>query len=200
MGLSCTIHRATAEDIERLLDDPDSVRAFLDPPGSGPRVRDVRPRGIFGFLLRLSPIRITEVDPTDDTPYAPPDPERVLDLGDAWHGLHFLLTGTADEGEPPADFVARGGEPLDDEGFARAFRPEAVSRLARYLESLSAEELGRRYDPRRMTALEIGPVRAWTRGRPQRDPRSWLLGCYADVRQFIGRVAAAGDGMIVDIS
>jgi hypothetical protein len=32
-----------------------------------------------------------------------------LDLDEAWHGIHFLLTGTAVEGQAPLDFLERGG-------------------------------------------------------------------------------------------
>jgi uncharacterized protein DUF1877 len=200
LGLACTFHRVTEEDIERLLAHPGAVREFLDPEGAGPRVRDVKPKGILGFLLRLTPIKITEVDPDDDSPYAPRDPDRVLDIGEGWHGLHFLLTGTAEEGNEPADFIMLGGEPLDDEGFARAFRPPYVQHLARHFEALSAAELGRRYDPRRMTELEISPERAWTREREHGEPRQWLLGCYEDLRRFVARTAAAGDGLIVHVA
>ena len=69
------------------------------------------------------------------------DPERSLDIDKAWHGLHFLFTGTADEGDEPACFIVRGGEPLDDDGYARALRPDAVAGFARFVESLSRPEL-----------------------------------------------------------
>src|SRR5829696_7547426 len=31
----------------------------------------------------------------------------------SWHGLHFLLTGTAWEGEPPLNFLLAGGREID---------------------------------------------------------------------------------------
>jgi hypothetical protein len=98
MGLTCSLHRATEADVARLLADPAAVPGFLDPDdGSAPRVREVRPRGILGWLLRLTPITISEVGPgsDDDPPYPSPDPDRSIDIEKAWHGLHFLLTGTA---------------------------------------------------------------------------------------------------------
>src|ERR1700722_3238791 len=48
-----------------------------------------------------------------------------LDVDKAWHGLHFLLTGTAWEGAPPLDFIVKGGRQIGDVdvgyGPARAF-------------------------------------------------------------------------------
>ena len=50
----------------------------------------------------------------------PPGAEHVarrpnLDLDKAWEPLHFLLTGTALEGEEPACYLARGGEELAEQ-------------------------------------------------------------------------------------
>jgi hypothetical protein len=199
MGMYCQLHRATEADVDRLLADPDAVAGFLDPPGSGPRTREVRPKGLFGFLLRLTPITISEVDPDDDTPWAPPDPDRTIDIEKGWHGLHFLLTGTADGGEEPGDFLLEGGEPLDDEGHARAFRPVQVERVAHYLASLSAEEVAGRYDPERMVELDIYPA-VWTREQEEDGSRKWLLDCFQDVRDFVARAAAARDCVIVNVS
>ena len=37
-----------------------------------------------------------------------------LDIGEAWHGLQYLLTGTAWEGQPPLDFLVPGGDEVGD--------------------------------------------------------------------------------------
>jgi hypothetical protein len=204
MGLACSLHRATEADIDRLLADPDAVAGFLDPDdGTAPRVREVRPKGLLGWLLRLTPITITEVVPESEggAPLHPPDPDRSIDIEKGWHGLHFLLTGTADEGEEPACYIVRGGEDLDDEGCSRALRPHQVRRFSEYLSSLTPAELARRYDPQRMTKLRIYPSVIWS--RPTETPNSpltWLTECFEDVRQFIAKAAASGDGVIVDIS
>ena len=199
MGMTCSFHRASDADIERVRDDPEALREFLDPDdGSSPPVREVRPKGLLGFLLRLTPITVSEVDPDwEPGPAADVDPERVLDIEKAWHGLHFLLTGTADEGDEPACFIVRGGEPLDDEGYARALGRDAVARFARFLESLSRTELAARFDAERMTELDIYPG-IWE--RHEESPVDWLLHAYDDVREFIVRAAGAGDCVIVEVA
>src|SRR5678815_1198617 len=133
MGLTCTLLRATAAEIEQIIDDPDRLASFVDKIEGPPlAVRTVRMKGVVGFLLRLLPITITEVVPLPDGAPLPeaPDPERVLDVDKAWHGLHFLSTGTADGGSAPANYHAEGGAELDDEGHARALRPRQVQALA----------------------------------------------------------------------
>jgi len=204
MGMTCSLHRAAESDVARLLADQAALAEFLDPDdGSAPRVREVRPKGILGWLLRLTPITISEVDPesAEDAPYPPPDPDRSIDIEKAWHGLHFLLTGTADEGEEPACFLLRGGEDLDDEGLVRALRPGQVRRFSAHLSAIEAGDLARRYDPERMTGLGIYPDVIWKRTVEQgQSPLEWLVACFEDVRRFVGNAAAVGDCVIITIS
>ena len=96
-------------------------------------------QGDFGWLLRLTPVRVYENDP-DAVP--PPGAENAalrpnIDLDKAWESLHFLLTGTALEGEEPACYLARGGEELVEElddgqnGYSsiRVLTPEQVAAI-----------------------------------------------------------------------
>ena len=200
MGMTCSLHRATESDVARLLADPAALAGFLD-DGTGPRVREVRPKGILGWLLRLTPVTISEVDPESVDDDWSPDPDRSIDIEKAWHGLHFLLTGTADEGEEPACYLLRGGEDLDDEGVARALRPGQVRRFSQYLSTLDADGLARRYDPERMTRLGIYPDAVWKRKvEPDDSPLEWLIQCFEEVRRFVDKAAAAGDCVIITVS
>ena len=198
MGMTCTFHRATADEIERLIKDPDAVSNFLH--GDDPPVRVVREKGLVGLILRLFPITITEDASDPDKPIPLPDPEKTIDIDKLWHGLHFLFTGTADEGEEPGCYIVRGGDDLDDEGVVRALRPKQVRRFAEYLDGLTPEELRRRYDPARMKQLEIYPEGIWTRPTSPGDaPLDSLLECFLQTRTFISRAAQAGDGVIIEI-
>lgn len=200
MGMTCSLHRATESDVARLLADPAAVAGFLD-DGTGPRVREVRPKGILGWLLRLTPITISEVDPESVDDDWSPDPDRSIDIEKGWHGLHFLLTGTADEGKEPACYLLRGGEELDDEGVARALRPGQVRRFSQYLSTLDAHDLAGRYDPERMTTLGIYPDAIWKRkAEPDDSPLEWLIECFEEVRRFVDKAAAAGDCVIITVS
>jgi hypothetical protein len=106
VGMICSLRRVNEDDIRRLLDAPEQVKPFL----LGPEEPPLAPArgGLLGFLLRLTPISIEEVsaDHTPESSYRPEGTE--IDIDKAWHGLHFLFTGTAWEGEAPASFLLCG--------------------------------------------------------------------------------------------
>lgn len=97
MGMTCALYRATAAEIDRLIDDPDTLGSFIERyEGPAPQVRTVRPKGLLGFLLRLTPITISEVVPEPEgAAVFVPDPDRTVDIEKGWHGLHFLFTGNS---------------------------------------------------------------------------------------------------------
>jgi hypothetical protein len=199
MGLTCALYRAPGAQLERIIENPATLERFIDSVDGPPLpVRRVRPKGLAGLVLRLLPITITEVDSSavPNSPAGAADPDRRVDIEKGWHGLHFLFTGTADEGEEPACYLVRGGDDLDDEGRARALRPQQVRAFAEYLSALTPGELERCYDPARMTALGIYP-QIWTHSG---DPLQWLLQCFTEVQAFMIKAAAAGDGVIVHIA
>jgi hypothetical protein len=199
MGMTCSLHRLTREEVEDLIRNPDDIREVLR-LDQGPPVREVKPKGLLGFLLRLTPITITEVDPDAPPTDWIPDPEKEIDIEKAWHGLHFLFTGTSDEGEEPACYLLKGGEALDDDGCGRALRPDQVRRFAQFVSALHPGDLRRRFDAKRMMELEIYPG-IWDRPVTEdEDPKEWLIGCFTAVQSFVQRAAAAGDAMVVYVS
>jgi hypothetical protein len=198
--MTCSLHRMSSADIEALIRNPDDMTRVLG-LDDGPRVREVRPKGILGFLLRLTPITISEVDPDAPEPASRvSDPEKSIDIEKAWHGLHFLFTGTADDGAEPACYIVKGGEDLDDEGFGRALRPEQVRHFADFLTTLTAADLERRYDAKSMTALEIYPDTIWNRKSADEASFQWLLASFQKLRAFVKRAADAGDGLVIHTS
>lgn len=198
MGMTCGLWRVQTSEIERLMADSDALEAFLyteraaqSPPAGG---------GLLGFLKRLSPITITT-----DGPLPPGFPEHradQLDLDKAWHGLHFLFTGTAWKGEEPASFLVEGGEEMGDDeigdSIPRLIRPDRVRAFSVFLAGLSAEELKRRFEPARMTKLEIYPEKIWIRDEP--SPLEYLLSAFDDLNAFVQGTAAANAGLIVHLS
>jgi len=190
--MTCSLHRATDAEIDRLIKEPGAVANFLgfdEPP-----LKPWRPGGMVGFL-RLLPGTICEEasEPAAAAPVPVTDPDRSIDIEKGWHGLHFLFTGSADEGEEPACYLVRGGQDLDDEGHARALRPNQVRRFAVYLSALTPAELERRYDPARMTKLEIYPDVIWMRPAAAGEaPLEWLIVCVSDVQSFVNKVGRGG--------
>ncbi|RKH00868.1 DUF1877 family protein [Corallococcus praedator] len=127
-----------------------------------------------------------------------------LDIGEAWHGLQFLLTGTAWEGTPPLDFLVRGGEDVgdipSDEGTARVFDAAGVKALAEALKKVSEDTLRQRFDPARLQAEDIYPG-TWEEEEPAEDvdPLEELLSYFVELRKFTAAVAKRGHSLLVHI-
>lgn len=131
--------------------------------------------------------------------------DRFVDLDKAWHCLHFLLTGTAWEGEVPLDFIAIGGSEIGEEdvgyGPARGFRPEEVAAIASALEPVSVGDLVARFDGARMDELEIYPLGGW-RDINAADPEQfgYFAGAFDEARALCLRGRDRGLAMIVWLS
>jgi hypothetical protein len=123
-----------------------------------------------------------------------------LDVDKAWHGLHFLLTGAANEERPPLDFLVTGGEEIGDEdvgyGPARAYHSPHVREIADALAPLSPDALIERFDPDGMAARGIYPE-IWDREEEHDDQREWLRTSYAALRDLVLGAARDGLGLIV---
>jgi hypothetical protein len=127
-----------------------------------------------------------------------------LDIGEAWHGLQFLLTGTAWEGQAPLDFLVRGGEEVgeipSDEGTARVFDAAGVKRLAEALQGVSADTLKKRFDPARLQAEDIYPGTWDEEGLEEDvDPLEELLSYFDELRKFTAAVAKRDLSLLVHI-
>lgn len=83
------------------------------------------------------------------------------DLDKAWHGIHYLLTGTAWEGTPPLDFLVEGGHQVGqidpEHGPVRAFHHDEARAIYEAVSVMGPYELRKRYNPRDMVVKEIYP-------------------------------------------
>lgn len=125
-----------------------------------------------------------------------------LDIGETWHGLQYLLTGTPWEGSAPLDFLVRGGEDVgdipSDEGTARIFKPAEVKKLSDALHALSQDTLKRRFNAGTMQELDIYPGH-WDDPPEEEDPLEELVSYFAELRKFVSQVAQRGHSMLVHI-
>lgn len=126
-----------------------------------------------------------------------------LDIGEAWHGLQYLLTGTPWEGKVPLDFLVRGGEDVgnipSDEGTARVFTPDEVKKLSGALNALSVDTLRKRFDPEEMQEQDIYPG-TWDEPTDEElDPLDELLSYFDELRKFVASVAKHGHALLVHI-
>jgi hypothetical protein len=128
------------------------------------------------------------------------DPENVFDyldeleeneevgvvyLDKAWHGIHFLLTGSAWEGEEPLCYLVKGGEWIGQEGEdARVLSPDQIADWANALSTISAGDLWKKYDPVAMAMADIYP-RVWDRADEAQSNLEYLLDYYESLRTFL---------------
>ena len=200
--MTCTLYRVPASETKRLRANPAAVETLRFPPGSTPPVVEVREKGITGWLLHLVGVKITQVDPNWVPPeQAEADDGRQLDLEGVWHGLHYILTGAAWEGKPPASFLIVGGEEIGDEDEdirPRLLEPNQVREFSAFLAALSNEEFLRRFDPERMMELDIHPA-IWKQDKDP-NPIELLQGGFDELRQFVATAAERGEAIVVDVS
>jgi hypothetical protein len=134
----------------------------------------------------------------DDEDAEMPEPE--LDIGKSWHGIHYLITGTAWEiRDGAAGAAIFGGEEIGEDGGygpARLLRQEAVQQIGDALDALDVEELRARFDPQAMAAADIYP-NVWD------DPDEfdgYLAPHFAALRRFYRAAAANGQAVLLALT
>ena len=127
-------------------------------------------------------------------------PVEDIDLDKSWHGIHYLLTHTMAEGDPPLNFLIVGGTEVGDidvgYGTARAFYSTSVREINDALKGINAEYLSKRYNAVEMKRLDIYPD-IWD------DEETGIEYCteYFDaLKSFVSRSAARDLGMFVYLS
>jgi Domain of unknown function (DUF1877) len=124
---------------------------------------------------------------------------EVLSLEKAWHGVHYLLAGTADAGPGLRSQAVLGGVELGDdpEGFAgcgpaRYFRAARVRELSEELRRPEVEaEAAGRFDPAKMSQLNIYP--GWRAGDQDKE---WLMEAFRRLRDFYSSAATEGRAIV----
>jgi hypothetical protein len=123
---------------------------------------------------------------------------RSVNLEKAWHGLHYLLTGDAWDGEAPLNFLVVGGQPIGDVDFgygpARLLNPAEVQSLADALLTISDDQLWSRFDAEKLTEEQIYPL-IWD--EPAEDLREEYLMYFHDLKTFVSQSAAEGMALIL---
>ena len=123
--------------------------------------------------------------------------ERSAEIGKGWHGLHYLLTGTADEGAGPLAFILAGGQNLgDDSEPIRYFAPAETSEINRALVAVSDDVLWSRFDPEAMEAKDIYPG-IWD--EDEEDLKEEYLDYFGQLKKLVAAAAAEGHGLLVTI-
>jgi len=200
MGMVLCLSSIDDDSISKLLADPPLIWKVLSPddPDMYASARGSSTTGswfsrLFAKKEEPLPPTVAEVGPAVEE----------IDLDKSWHGIHFLLTETAWEGQPPLNFLVLGGEEVGDidvgYGTARAFKSSDVDEIVRALEPITQEVLEARFDGPRMMKLEIYPE-IWDRD-PADDPvLEYCIEYFDTLKDFLRRTSVSRLGMLVFIS
>jgi hypothetical protein len=165
--------------------------------------------GMIGCLKRISARDFERMQADPDladgllTPEEEPegfDPFTDYDVDKAWHGIHFLLTGSAGEGDPPLNFLVAGGKEIGADigyGPARGFSVDEVKKIAKALSFVTVEALRSRYNPQQMHRMQIYPDIWESEGE---EGLSYLLGCFEGMRSFVMDGAEQDEALVVFLS
>src|SRR5215467_8265654 len=155
MSMITNFRRLPNRDLQRLLAEPALVTEYLHMADS---IEDDEER--FGLFVNM-------------------------DVDKAWHGIHFLLTGSAEPADLPEGFICTGGRPMghDDVGLgygpARGFTSSEVKQIAGMLAAADEAKLRSRFDPHVMTRDAVYPG-DWAEG----DAFGGLIHFYTPLREF----------------
>ena len=201
MGIYLSIYALSDATIERLHADPPLAWRVMDPeqPEREAEARaDLQPRpGLFARLFRGAKAEPPPVPPPLELAPGEGDLDRLGDFEKSWHGLHYLLTGTSEEGEPPLNFLMGGGRELelqDGEPPLLTHSSADTRRIADALLRLGDDEVRARANPVEMTRLEIYP------GSWSEEFLGHLLEDVRRLRETVSVVAGRGFGLLVSIS
>jgi hypothetical protein len=127
----------------------------------------------------------------------------ATDLDKAWHGIHYMLTQTAWEGEEPLNFLVNGGSSVGDievgYGPARAFSANEVKAISAALRPLDRDFLRGRFNPQEMMQLEIYPS-IWDRDPADDDAFGYCAEYFEILKAFIEETAQRNVGLVVYLS
>jgi hypothetical protein len=192
MSMIYCLQQASDDTLRKLQERPELIILFL----TGQPTWAPRPRGLVARLF-LGPTP-PPPKPVEEVRFEKSD--EVCDLDKAWHGLHFLFTGSDWEGDPPASFLLNWGDTVGDVdvgyGPARTLTSEQVREIAAYLADTAEAQLRSRFDQQRMIDLAIYPD-IWNRDLDDDDTLGYLMHYYAALQKYVAETADRGWGLVV---
>jgi hypothetical protein len=122
------------------------------------------------------------------------DDVTSVDLDKAWHGIHWLLTGSGEPTDDEASNAIFGGEEIGEDlgyGPGRLLKASGVDAVANALRELDPDTLGSRMDRAAMARADVYPS-IWDE---QDIFDEYLAPAYERLRAFY--LAAAEDGTAI---
>jgi hypothetical protein len=154
---------------------------------------------IFKKKVNVAPISATVVFNLD----AEKGEGSYIDLDKSWHAIHYLLTGSAEDGEPPLNFIISGGKEVGniDVGYgpARIMKSNEVRQVLNTISKISVETLISRYNPENLTKNKIYPE-IWNRPDEESQNREYISENYAQMIAFFEQAVSTNLGLVITLS
>lgn len=188
MGIRLYTYALSDRTLQRMAAQPDQLDDILDgiakPPMDMPGASPLLDR-LAGLMDRMRPTL---------------EEGATISIDKAWHALHFLLTGTPWDGEPPLDFLLKGSVEIadgeEDERFVHACTASETQAIHDALQGIGAEQLQQRFEPEQLLKLAIYPYMG-QQPLPDGDDLRYCLHHFAKLKSFVDRAARSRLGLLI---
>ena len=200
MGMVLALRTTSDANIRTVLADPTLIWKVIAP--DDPEIyEEARASKMPGFLQRFFGGKSENESEGQEVTLPQVNGEGAeIDLDKSWHGIHYLLTGTAWEGEPPMNFIVSGGIEIGDVdtgyGPARAIDSVSVAAITEALSGVDTELLRTRFRPDEMQKLDIYPS-IWDRDPNQDDTLGYCLEFYEELKRFLKTASENNLGVVL---
>ena len=199
MGMLLAMCTLSDDDAGKVLADPPLIWKVIAPDDPEP-YESARQHKSPGFLSRLFGGKTAAPPPAVELKL---DEVEHTDLDKAWHGIHYMLTQSAWEGDPPLNFLLLGGSAVGDidvgYGTARVFSSAEVQALHAALSPIDEAFLRQRFNPPEMMKLSIYPE-IWDRDPAEDDTFSYCAEYFATLKEFVASAAQRRLGLVFYLS
>lgn len=127
------------------------------------------------------------------------EPVRTVDVDKAWHAVHAVLTGRADEDDTVLGRAVLGGTEFgEDEGYgpARLLAADEVAAVSAALDELGPVGFEDRVDVEALARLSVYPS-VWDDGEEASELRAWLLESFVVLAGAFRAAASEGRAMVI---
>lgn len=128
--------------------------------------------------------------------------EPLLDLGKAWHILHYLMTGHVDAAAAPGNALL-SGEPLGEDlgyGPPRLHDPVETRAFRDFLAPLEADRLVARMDFPSLVQLGVYPLSGVPDAAEAQSWRNEIVGSFQRLKSYVEHASEKGGGILTWLS
>lgn len=201
MGMYMTLRAIRQSDVPRLLASPGLIWGVF---GQESLPSSPSSQLSAGFWTRLFGPKRSNKEASPSSNVEPSiEPVGEVDLDKAWQVMHFILTGTAWEGDPPMNFLILGGSAVGDidvgYGPARVLNHQEVRESLVAVASLNEETLRERYNVKVFAEADVYPS-VWANLEPEDESADWIVEHMSQLKEFLAVAADRNNGVVISIS